>query len=93
LYRVMEQAGFVVEKCTHANMLLFPAAAAKRLGERFWPPKDAYASDLRPVPAPLNRAFGWLLAAEAPLIRRGSLPYGLSLMALGRKPLQTVVLS
>lgn len=91
LYRVMEQAGFVVEKCTHANMFLFPAAAAKRLSERIWPPKNQFASDLQQVPAPLDRAFRWLLSAEAPLIRRGTLPYGLSLMALGRKPLRAAV--
>ena len=43
------------------------------------------------MPAPLNHAFRLLLSAEAPLIRRGNLPYGLSLMALGRKPLQAAV--
>jgi SAM-dependent methyltransferase len=84
--RLMNEAGFVVEKCSHANMLLFPLAAAKRLAERLRPPSDPWASDLRPLPAPLNRVFTTLLAAEAPLIRRGSLPYGLSLMVLGRKP-------
>lgn len=87
---LMAQAGFVVEKCTHANMLLFPAAAAKRLGERVRPPDDPHASDLQPLPAPLNAVCSRLLAAEAPLIRRTDLPFGLSLMALGRKPLGTI---
>jgi SAM-dependent methyltransferase len=91
LLRVMDQAGFVVEKCTHANMLLFPAAAAKRLSERVWPPRNECASDLRPVPAPLNAAFTRMLSAEAALVRRGSLPYGLSLMALARKPARAAV--
>jgi ubiquinone/menaquinone biosynthesis C-methylase UbiE len=85
---VMAETGFVVEKCTHANMMLFPLAAAKRLAERVRAPRDTWASDLRPVPAPLNAAFTRLLSAEAPLIRRGRLPYGLSLMALGRKPMR-----
>jgi ubiquinone/menaquinone biosynthesis C-methylase UbiE len=83
---VLTETGFAVEKCTHANMLLFPLAAAKRLAERVRRPPDPWASDLRPVPAPLNTAFAWLLAVEARLIRRGRLPYGLSLMALARKP-------
>ncbi len=87
---VLRRAGFVVEKCTHANMFLFPAAAAKRLSERLRPPKDPWASDLRPLPAPLNLAFTWILSAEAPLVRRFDLPYGLSLMALARKPAQGV---
>jgi SAM-dependent methyltransferase len=86
LRAVMREAGFEIEKCTHANMILFPAAAAKRLSERWRPPSDQWASDLRPVPAPLNTVFRLLLSAEAPLVRRFDLPYGLSLMALGRKP-------
>jgi hypothetical protein len=61
-------------------------AAAKRLSERLWPPADPSASDLRPLPSTLNAAFTRILAAEAPLVRRMDLPYGLSLMALGRKP-------
>jgi ubiquinone/menaquinone biosynthesis C-methylase UbiE len=84
---VMERAGFVVEKLTHANMLLFPAAAAKRLAERVDPPRDPYASDLQPLPQVLNAICTRVLSAEAPLVRRFDLPYGLSLMALGRKPL------
>jgi SAM-dependent methyltransferase len=91
VYQIMEQAGFAVEKCTHANTFLFPAAAVKRLGERLRPPQNQWASDLQPVPAPLNTLFSWLLKAEAPLVRRGNLPYGLSLMALGRKPLSAPV--
>ncbi len=86
LCRVLDDAGFEIERCTHANMMLFPLAAAKRLAERIRPPADRWASDLRPVPAVLNAAFTWLLKAEAPLMRRLDLPFGLSLMALGRKP-------
>lgn len=83
---VMARTGFVVEKCTHANMLLFPPAAAKRLSERVRPPRDPQASDLRPLPVPVNAACRCLLSFEARLIGRFDLPYGLSVMALGRKP-------
>jgi SAM-dependent methyltransferase len=83
---ILQETGFQVEKCTHANMFLFPLAAAKRLGERVWPPRDASASDLRPLPPVLDTACRWLLSAEAPLVQRIDLPYGLSLMALARKP-------
>jgi ubiquinone/menaquinone biosynthesis C-methylase UbiE len=86
VHQVMQQAGFVVEKCTHANMLLFPVAAAKRLAEHIWPRQDQWKSDLEPVPAPLNVLLTRILLAEAPLVRRMDLPYGLSLMALARKP-------
>ena len=86
---ILRETGFQVEKCTHTNMFLFPLAAAKRLGERVWPPRDASASDLRPLPRPLDTACRWALSAEAPLVRRLDLPYGLSLMALARKPERT----
>lgn len=86
LYAVVRRAGFAVEKCSHANMVLFPLAAAKRLGERLRPPRNTWASDLQPLPQPLNALFRRVLSAEAPLVRRFDLPYGLSLMALARKP-------
>jgi ubiquinone/menaquinone biosynthesis C-methylase UbiE len=86
LCRVLEQAGFVVERCTYANMLLFPIAATKRLSERLRPPADPQASDLRPLPAAVNEVLRRVLCAEAPLVRRRDLPYGLSVMALGRRP-------
>jgi SAM-dependent methyltransferase len=86
LVSLLDDAGFAVEKCSHANMFLFPVAAAKRLGEYGWPPRDPNASDLRAIPGPLDAACRWVLSAEAPLVRRFDLPYGLSLMALARKP-------
>jgi SAM-dependent methyltransferase len=82
----VERAGFVVEKCTHANMWLFPLAAAKRLAERIHPPSNPTASDLLPLPGPINTVFRWVLCSEAALIRRWELPFGLSLLALARKP-------
>jgi hypothetical protein len=82
----VERAGFVVEKCTHANMWLFPLAAAKRLAERIRPPSNPTASDLVPLPGPINTVFRWVLCSEAALIRRWELPFGLSLLALARKP-------
>lgn len=83
---VMADSGFDVEKCTHVNTLLFPFAAAKRLSERIIPPADPWASDLRPAPLGLNGLLSAVLRAEAALVPRVSLPFGLSVMALGRKP-------
>lgn len=84
----MEQAGFDVVQVTHANMLLFPIALVKRLIDKVYPLQGEHQGDIQPVPEPLNWLFTRLLSAEAPLISRGSLPVGLSLMALGRKPIQ-----
>ncbi len=91
LIAVLERAGFMVEKCTHANMWLFPLAAAKRLAERVRPPSNPTASDLQPLPRALNAVFRWVLCTEAALIRRFDLPVGLSLMALARKPATAAV--
>lgn len=84
----MERAGFDIVLMTHANMFLFPIAAGKRFLERVIPPTDDHQGDIQPIPGPLNWLFSRLLSAEAGLIANGSLPFGLSILALGRKPIQ-----
>jgi SAM-dependent methyltransferase len=78
--------GLTVEHVTYANMLLFPLAVIKRLTERILPPGHEPASDLTLNLGPLNGFFRAVLAAEAPWIKRTSLPFGLSVVAVGRKP-------
>jgi hypothetical protein len=73
-----------VEHVSHANMWLFPIAAAKRLAERLAPPRAA--SDLTYSFGPLDAVFGAVLHSEAPFIAGPGLPFGLSLIAIGRKP-------
>ncbi len=76
--------GFVVEHISYANMLLFPIAAAKRLSERFFPLQ--HGSDLTVGTGVFNRPLSAVLALEAPLIARIGVPYGLTIVALARKP-------
>jgi SAM-dependent methyltransferase len=80
----LAQAGLVVERVSHANMWLFPLAAAKRLAERLAPPRTA--SDLTYAYGRLDGVLGGILSSEARLIAGPGLPFGLSLMALARKP-------
>lgn len=80
----LRAVGFEVEQLSYANMLLFPFAAAKRLGERLWPPKNA-GSDLTLNVGPLNSPLQWLLSAEAPLVATIGLPFGLTVVAVARK--------
>lgn len=78
----LRQAGFLVERISYANCLLFPLAMAKRLTER-----DGQASsDVQPAGPLANRVLKGVLAAEALWLRRLSFPFGLSLVALARKP-------
>jgi hypothetical protein len=65
-------------------MFLFPFAAAKRLSEHFLPPQNG--SDLTLGMGPFNGLLSAVLASEAPLVAGCGLPYGLTLVALARKP-------
>jgi ubiquinone/menaquinone biosynthesis C-methylase UbiE len=81
---LLEQSGFIVEHLSYANTFLFPLAVAKRLGERIFPPKDDQ-SDLSLDAGGFNTILGNILASEAPFVAQTSLPYGLSVFAVGRK--------
>ncbi len=80
----LHAAGLEPEHISHANMFLFPIAVAKRLAERIIPPQPG--SDLTLGMGPLNGLLRIVLAAEAPLVARCGLPFGLTVVALARKP-------
>lgn len=81
---LLEQSGFIVEHLSYANTWLFPLAAIKRLSERIFPPKDNQ-SDLALNAGVFNNIFKFILASEAPFAAHIGLPYGLSVIAVGRK--------
>ena len=81
---LLEQSGFSVEHLSYANTFLFPLAVAKRLSERIFPPKDNQ-SDLSLNAGRFNNILKNILASEAPFAAKTSLPYGLSVFAVGRK--------
>jgi SAM-dependent methyltransferase len=85
LERMLPAHGFEVLETSYANTLLFPLAAAKRLSEKILKPTHE-GSDLTLPTGFLNRVFKALLSAEAPLIRTVGLPFGMTLVALARKP-------
>jgi len=72
-----------VELTSYANCFLFPLAPAKRLLERKDP---AGCIDLWQPPGPINALLGALLGLEATPIARFGLPWGLSVVAVARKP-------
>jgi len=81
---LLEKSGFIVEHLSYANTLLFPLAVIKRLSERFFPPKSEQ-SDLALNAGVFNGIFKFILSSEAPFVAHTGLPYGLSVVAVGRK--------
>jgi SAM-dependent methyltransferase len=79
-------AGLIPLRTTYANTILFPVALGRRMLSKLLPNGASTDSDVRPLPAPLNALFKTILSTEAPLISRWGLPFGLSLVALARKP-------
>ncbi|MCC2668215.1 MAG: type 11 methyltransferase [Armatimonadetes bacterium] len=83
--RVIHDSGLRVEKSTYLLTALFPLAAAARLLGRKRKPEDAAAA-LPKVPPAVNRALIGFQAAELQLARLAPLPFGLTVMAVARKP-------
>jgi SAM-dependent methyltransferase len=84
--RKLGQAGFVVDRLSWANTLLFPPAVAKRLLERS-NGADATAGepDLWQPPPVLNAILQGVVGVEALAIPHGlPLPFGLSVLAVAR---------
>jgi SAM-dependent methyltransferase len=73
-------AGLTLERSTGAYSFLVPAAAAKTLVER-----GEVESDLDHHAGGLRGVLGGLASAERRVLRRVDLPFGLSVVAVGRK--------
>lgn len=84
LRRKLECAGFVVERLSHANMLLLPVAIARRLLEGF--AGTTARSDVQPAHPIANAVLRACLLLEAQVMRHGELPAGLSVVAVARRP-------
>lgn len=80
----LESAGFEVVKVSYSIFFLFPVVALIRFFEKRkkGPPK----ADLVPVPHWVNAALIGLQGIEARLIHAVGLPWGSSVVAVGRKP-------
>jgi hypothetical protein len=85
LRRVLQAAGFELLQLSYFNSILFPAALAAWAAERL----AGIGGDPRPrVPPPLlNTLLTTVFSMEKYLLRGLTLPYGLSLIALARRPL------
>lgn len=80
----IRRAGLEPVFVSFANSLLFPLALVRRSLERARSPRRR-GSEVEPIFAPLNALFFSALRLEARWLRRFSLPFGLSLVAVARK--------
>lgn len=82
MVRLFEDAGLEVRRASYFNALLFVPAAIVRLAKNLLGMKGA--DDAMP-PAPVNWLLERLFAVEARWLGHGSLPFGLSIVIIGRK--------
>lgn len=81
LTQLLDHAGFSVERVSHFNTLLFPVAALSRLAARL---SNTPAGGTGVPVKMLNAALYKIFAAERMLLSRTNLPFGVSLVAIGR---------
>jgi SAM-dependent methyltransferase len=80
------QAGLIVEHVSYANTFLFPLALIYRLAGKIWRKRILSNSDLSIDISFINRLLKLILSVEAIPVAQVGLPYGLSIIAVGRKP-------
>ena len=83
----LEEAGLSVIKLSYFNTLLFPFIAAVRLGRKLVRREEVeLKSDFGLTkPGFFNRVLAWIFALERHLVPRFDLPFGVSMVAVGRK--------
>jgi 2-polyprenyl-3-methyl-5-hydroxy-6-metoxy-1,4-benzoquinol methylase len=83
LRKVLEASGFNVELISYYNTILFPSAVVQRITKKFIMPATDTTLN---IPALwLNSLLGKIFSFERILLKRFSLPFGLSLIAVARK--------
>ena len=85
--RLLEEAGLEVLEAGYYNFFLFPPIAATRLVGRMLRRDGPARSDLSVPPRPLNALLAAILRSERHLVGRVPLPFGVSILAVARRPL------
>lgn len=87
LHKVIEEAGFRVDRLSYFNTLLFPLVAAVRGCQRLRSRGTFEAGSDFTMPSPiLNQLLLTVFSSESRILRRCSLPFGVSILAVARKP-------
>lgn len=85
--RLLEPAGFAIDRLTYTNATLFPIVLAQRSWQRvrgFAAPEDT-ANQLVVPPGPVNAALTAALMLESALLRHLDMPFGSSLLVLAHR--------
>ncbi len=87
LRKVLEGAGFRIVKMTHVlSLLLLPIAVFRLLQRLRRRPEDAPKTALIELPRPVNSLLVWILALEMQVATAISLPFGVSIACVARRP-------
>jgi len=88
-YAAIMVPGLTVERRGYFNSILFPLAAAARLGSRLFADKKTGSESRKQssvVPGPIDAIFAALLKVEIRMIEKGiGLPFGLSVYCVARR--------
>jgi SAM-dependent methyltransferase len=83
LRTILINSGYDIVKASYINCFLFPVIVGMRLTQRYFKMNDA--DDLKLYPPIVNRLLEKLFASEGYMLKLISLPFGLSLLCVGRK--------
>ena len=89
LLRVVRAAGLELVSMSYYNFFLFPPIALVRVVSKLL--KHEEGNDFNKSPGSLNGLFAWLFGFERFLLRAVSLPFGVSLIVLARKPRESLI--
>lgn len=81
----MTEAGWSLRRLSYFNTLLFPPIAAVRLARRGGKPAKVQSDFELTKPGRLNTVLARAFSAEAPLVERMDLPFGVSVLALASR--------
>lgn len=81
----VEEGGFVVRKLSYVNTVLFPLIWLVRFIRNLLAPWIKFRSDWELQPRGMNSVLSWILRVESELLRRGSLPFGASIVCIAEK--------
>jgi SAM-dependent methyltransferase len=79
-------AGFEITLCSHVMASILPPVMAVRLTERWWRRRAPATSGYLTLPRPMNDLLARLVSLGGYLVPFLTLPFGLSIVAVARKP-------
>lgn len=92
----LQLSGFNVKRISYNNFFLFPPIAALRLLRPYQPDlesphvtdaEEVYQVEMEPIPEPANSVLHGVYWAEAEILERTNLPFGVSVICVAEKPL------